>query len=649
MYQFIYFNFLSGRYAYLFLATAAFILLVLALPPQITAQSPLQKAPEDYPFQSGYPVSPNEWLERSSPTIIDLNNDGVNELLIGDYTGRILAYSPSGQMLSGYPLQVGGPIYGHLAFADLNNNGDLEIVAGVGSANNGGLGHVYVFHPDGSLYWQRSTARFDSSRQSKISAVAVDDVDGNGNLEVAAGTNNNNSTGDFSHYVPNLYLWRYNGATVAGWPVEDSDDTAILGALAMGDLDGDGLNDVIVTRDYHRVFAYNGQGNDLPGWPRFTFVPEDGKWNIDPRIVHRFSAPTLADLNMDGKIEYIVAGYRRPPSAVTFYNNDLLVLQPDGSRLSGWETPAGGSGVLSDDYHPQQAPSVADLNQDGQFDIVLPTRDGWIRAYEADKSLLWAFDFAKGKLIYASEAVIGDVDDDGLPEIIFGVYDPALTNSRTVGLWILEHNGVPKSGMPLTVDQPGIYAAPSLGDLDGDGDIEIAAAARKGKIYVWDLPAAYNPANLPWPMARFNPRRTAFFESPRPSLSGSYKSALPVAVDAGHIITYTLNVVRSGAPLTATVRITDRIPSGLSYVAGSLTATSSGAATAAFAPEIRWQGHLSETDHVQISYAARAETTETCALSNEMIIDDGMGNTFTRQAVVIINPKRFYLPLIFRR
>jgi len=110
-----------------------------------------KRAPEAYPFQTGYPVNPNKWLERSSPTIIDVNNDGVNELLIGDFEGRIFAFSPSGQTLNGYPLQVDGPIYGHLAFADLDNHNGLEIVVGAGSVNNGGQGHVYVFHPDGTL------------------------------------------------------------------------------------------------------------------------------------------------------------------------------------------------------------------------------------------------------------------------------------------------------------------------------------------------------------------------------------------------------------------------------------------------------------------------------------------------------------------
>jgi len=603
-----------------------------------------------YPLQDGFPVNISNWLERCSPTIIDLHNDGVNELLIGDYQGRIFAFSASGETLSGYPLNVGGPIYGHLAFGDLNGNGDLEIVVGAGSVNNGEPGHVYAWRPDGSLFpgWPQSVARFGNDRQAKISAVALADVDGDGDLEIAAGTNNNNFTGDFSHYVPNLYLWHHNGTPVAGqWPLEDSDDASILGALALGDLDGNGQNDVIVARDYHRVFAYDGQGNDLAGWPRYTYVPEDGVWNVDPRIVHRFSAPTLADLDANGVVEYIVSGYRRPANSTTFYNNDLLVLQPDGSRLSGWELPAGGSGVLSSNHHMQQAPVIADLNQDGQFDIVVPAQDGWMRAYGMDKSILWQFNFAQGNLIYASEPVIGDVDDDGLPEIIFGTYDPILSESHVVGLWVLENDGSSKAGMPIVVDQPGIYAAPALGDLDGDGDIESAAAARRGKIYVWDVPASYNPENLPWPIARFNARRTAFFEDVKPSLENSSKRATPVFANTGDIITYTLNIERSGPPSTTTVLVTDVIPTGLNYVPNSLT-VSSGTPDDQQAPELRWQGSLSETNLVQISYSVLVTAAEPQATTNEMTINDGRGNQLTRQAIVILNPRQVYLPIIVR-
>ena len=88
-----------------------------------------------------------------------------------------------------------------------------------------------------------------------------------------------------------------------------------------------------------------------------------------------------------------------------------------------------------------QAPAIADMNADGKLDIVVPTQDGWIRAYRADKTLLWQFNYAQGQQIWSSEAVIGDVDNDGRNEVIFGTYDPVNGTAGPVGLWILEDDG----------------------------------------------------------------------------------------------------------------------------------------------------------------------------------------------------------------
>ena len=86
-----------------------------------------------YPLLPGFPINISTWLERSSPTIADIDNDGDNELLIGDFNGRIHAFTAAGNNLAGYPLPGYGPIYGHLALADLDKSKKLEIIAGIGS------------------------------------------------------------------------------------------------------------------------------------------------------------------------------------------------------------------------------------------------------------------------------------------------------------------------------------------------------------------------------------------------------------------------------------------------------------------------------------------------------------------------------------
>ena len=464
-----------------------------------------------YPVHAGFPINTGIWIEKAPPTIADINNDGNNELLVPAYNGKVYGWDASGHPLPGFPLTsiAGWHIRGRLALGDLDHDGNLEIAAGVESPARGVGAKIYIWRPDGTVLtgWPQDTACHPVSggQYCGIAAIILADIDDDGTLEVIAGTDNRDITNpDPSLYVPNLYVWRSTGQAVAGeWPVEDDHNVAIIGAMAAGDLNGDGKADIVTGRDYNRLFAYDNRGNDLPGWPVYVFWPYDTSgWGAD-QIEFARSAVTLADLDADGILEYIVPGLRRYANSATYYNTELLVYAPNGQRWRGWETPASGTSPLSNmDWRMLQAPAIGDLNGDKQPDIVVTTQDGWVRAYTPAKQLLWSFDYAQGRLQYASEPVIGDVDGDGWNEVLFGTFDANLSNVGTFSVWILGHNGSIKPGAPLAVDAPGITSAPALADLDSDGKLEIAAANANGKVYVWDAPGALAPARLPWPMAR---------------------------------------------------------------------------------------------------------------------------------------------------
>jgi uncharacterized repeat protein (TIGR01451 family) len=608
-----------------------------------------------YSLLPGFPVLTTDGqITMCSPTVADLNNDGNMELLVGTYNGKVYAWNAAGGPLAGYPLVTGGRIMGHLALGDLNSDGDLEIVAGASSVDFGVQGYVYIWQPDRTLLpgWPKSVERYGNAEPSEIRTVVLSDIDNDSDLEIVAGTSNNiNGTPaeGTGLKVPNLYVWHHTGSLAAGnWPAKDS--PAIKGTLAVGDLNGDGQKDILVGRDYHWIFAYDNQGNHLPGWPRETLVPVSGDHNSDPRIIHKLSTPTLADLDRDGEFEYVVAGIRKLPGSSDTVNNDLLVLRPDGSRRPGWTTPAGGSGAVDPETKMQPATALADLNGDNQLDIVVPTQDGWIRAYTPNKTLLWQFNYAGGKVLYASEPVIGDIDDDGLNEVIFGTYDPGRGTLGPVGVWILENDGAVKPGAPLPVEAPGIQAPPALADLNQDGNVDIIAATIGRRVYAWNTGAPYDPNRLPWPVARQNLQRTAYIDPStyQPDVSGSVKLASDGGPQQGDTLTYTLRLVRTGLPLTYTVQLTDVIPAGLDYVPGSLSATA-GAIDDSQPPTLHWSGLLSDTALIEITYGVSVTEPSIALIVNSVDIDAGPAGQITRSATVIANAFKAYLPLTYKK
>ena len=223
----------------------------------------------------------------------------------------------------------------------------------------------------------------------------------------------------------------------------------------------------------------------------------------------------IADLDGDGINEYIVAGVIGGPDATPIHNSGILLLNPDGTRRPGWELPALGNGVLSVDDLTIQAPAIADLDKDGQLEFVVTTNDGWIRAYKVDKTVLWGFNYTQGAVLGATEPVIGDIDRDGTLEIVFGTrvlsQPGAIYYAGPVGLWALKADGTVMPGFPLPVPTPGVQAAPTLADLDGDGRLEIVIGAWEGEVMVWDTPTTYDPTRLPWPMSRHDLQRTGSY------------------------------------------------------------------------------------------------------------------------------------------
>jgi len=132
---------------------------------------------------------------------------------------------------------------------------------------------------------------------------------------------------------------------------------------------------------------------------------------------------------------------------------------------------------------------------------------------------------------------------------------------------------------------------------------------------------------------------------PAPDLSTSTKMVAPDEAAVGEIITYTVQLVNSGA-VSATVSFTDTLPA-LLLIQGSPT-SSSGSAPGVNGQTITWSGAVEANGVVDITYAAQVTATGTLIppIVNQAYIADGIGNVYLRRAFV--NGYDVYLPLVMR-
>jgi hypothetical protein len=161
------------------------------------------------------------------------------------------------------------------------------------------------------------------------------------------------------------------------------------------------------------------------------------------------------------------------------------------------------------DWYPPSgipAPTIVDIRGDRRPEIVGATPDGAVYAVSPSGRRLWRHDYARGAArTFASEVAAADLNRDGRPELVFGVYGAAPDSGRLI---VLSPRGRRLHDVRLR-DQGengngvGIPAAPSIGDLDGDRRLEIVVSTFDHGIDVYRVPRS-RPNHLPWPTGRGN-------------------------------------------------------------------------------------------------------------------------------------------------
>lgn len=619
------------------------------------------------------------WCETgwyASPAAADIDNDGQVEVVWGGYT-LIAVNGDTGAIEWNRPASS-NRLWPGIAVADLTGNGSLEVIA----ASHGGMLSVYDGFGNPVNGWPEHV----NGMNNELRTLALADFDDNQDMEILVATTNGPSTGK-QHW----YVYEDDSTPRAGWPqLYAGSPGYAAGAynqnVGIADLDGDGRAEIIGPNDTHYLTAYQDNGVELLAHSRYGTLPGSAPkpWSrvgvhvsdaVDLRgyancgSEHRpnfaNSAATIADLRGNGTLQVIVVGnvHNCGTSPYTNLYEQPYIFNADRSRWASgpynWTAvpvPDANAAPLSEDYNLIQSslpnPVAADLDGDGEKEILYASYDGRVHAYWLDKSEhgQWPFEVtAPGSSDYrfASEPVVADLDNNGQAEVIFASWTEN-ASSLPGRLHIVSADGVQLQSIdlprPNTNTWGGALGAPTLANLDGDANLEVVVGTVNMGLVAYELADSAN-ARILWGTGRGSLLRTGSVLAG--SLDGSTKQVSDASPAPGATLTYTVRLVNPG-PLLSSARLTDTLPLNATLVGGSVSATSG--AWGLGAGTLTWSGPVAAGVGVTVTYRMTVDNglVTPTVIHNTVVLDDGEGRTLTRAATAIVHAFEAFLPTLRR-
>jgi Big-like domain-containing protein/VCBS repeat protein len=320
---------------------------------------------------------------------------------------------------------------------------------------------------------------------SQLSAVLVGDFNRDGNADLLVIDNSGSATN-----TVHVLLGKGDGTFQAP---KDSIATPNLSAVAIGDFNGDGIQDIAVTdSNLNEVTILLGKGDGTfsakatlsTGADPVAIAAADfnGDGNIDLAVANN-SDNTLniflgngdgtftshgglpaASGGSSGPVALAIGdfnGDHKPDIAVALNTNAMSILKGNGDGTFG---PATTSIIFN--FTNPTAIAAADLNNDGALDLVVLTDKVLFLA--GNNNLTFKTPVAFGTGFAPNRVAIGDVNNDGSPDVV-------VTNffSESVSVLLNDRHG----GFSVSGDYAGVMASGvALGDFNGDGRLDVAVS-----------------------------------------------------------------------------------------------------------------------------------------------------------------------------